>query len=171
LVVNTLVDCFGGLTRAAWAVAAIGLALLCTTGEAARADPLGVIADEVLDVTAQKLDVDIQRGHAVLEGDVRASLGDLQVQCPKVEMRYDAAPTVKWVRGSGGVRATLRDIAATAQLVEVDVGRRQVRLNGGVELRRGRTWVRADSAVIEIATRRVSLHDVKGSIPVEAPAR
>ncbi|MBN1607964.1 MAG: hypothetical protein JW940_15105 [Polyangiaceae bacterium] len=160
-----------GFGRAACWSAAGGLFLLWATGEAARANPLGVIANEVLDVTAQRLDVDIERGRAVLEGDVRASLGELQVQCPKVEMRYDEAPTVKWVRGTGGVRATLRNIEATAQLVEVDVGRRQVKLNGGVELRRGRTWVHADSAVIEIATRRVSLHDVKGSIPVEAPAR
>lgn len=168
---NALVVGLRGFTRAASRAAAVGLAFLCVTGEPARADPLGVIANEVLDVTAQKLDVDIERGRAVLEGDVRASLGDLQVQCPKVEMRYDEAPAVKWIRGTGGVRASLRDIAATAKLVEVDVARRQVKLNGGVELRRGRTWVHADSAIIEIATRRVSLHDVKGSIPVEAAGR
>jgi lipopolysaccharide export system protein LptA len=169
--VRALIPSPRGFYRAVSWAAAAGLALLCTTGEPARANPLGVIANEVLDVTAQRLDVDIEHGRAVLEGDVRASLGELQVQCPKVEMRYDEAPTVRWVRGTGGVRATLRDIEATAKLVEVDVARRQVKLNGGVELRRGRTWVHADNAVIEIASRRVSLHDVKGSIPVEAPAR
>jgi lipopolysaccharide export system protein LptA len=169
--VTLLIRRLGRLTRTASGALAAGLVLLCSSGEPARAAPLGVIGNEVLDVTAQKLDVEIEEGRAVLQGDVRASLGELQVHCPKVEMKYDPAPTVKWVRGSGGVRATLRDIEATAQLVEVDVGRREVKLNGGVELRRGRTWVHADSAVIEIATRRVSLHDVKGSIPVETPAR
>jgi lipopolysaccharide export system protein LptA len=169
--VSVLITALRDIGRAASWAAAAGFALLCTMGEPARANPLGTVANEVLDVTAQRLDVDIERGQAVLEGDVRASLGDLQVQCPKVEMRYDEAPTVKWVRGTGGVHATLRDIEATAQLVEVDVGRRQVKLTGGVELRRGRTWVHADSAVIELVTRRVSLHAVKGSIPVQAPAR
>ena len=35
----------------------------------------------------------------------------------------------------------------------------------------GRGWVTADAAQIDIATRHVTLDDVKGSIPVQAPAR
>jgi lipopolysaccharide export system protein LptA len=159
--------------RVSWTLGALfaALVLASTPSGPAHADPLGVVAGEVLDITAEKLDVDIEGGRAVLEGNVHASLGELDVSCPKVEMRYDPAPTVKWVRGSGGVRATLRGIEATAQLVEVDVGRRQVTLAGGVELRRGKGWVHAERATIDVATRHVSLHEVKGSIPVETPRR
>lgn len=156
-----------------WTLGALfaGLVVISSSRGPARADPLGVIAGEILDVTAEKLDVDIEGGRAVLEGDVHASLGELVVVCPKVEMRYDPAPTVKWVRGSGGVRASLRGIEANAEFVEVDIGRRQVLLAGGVELRRGKTWVHAERATIDVATRHVSLHEVKGSIPVETPRR
>jgi len=140
-------------------------------GTPAHADPLGVIAGETLDVKADTLDVDVDKGTAVLQGDVRAQLGDLVVLCPKVEVRYDKAPRVRWARGTGGVTARVKGIEARASVVEVDVARRRVKLSGGVRLTRGRGWLRAKYATIDIATRKVSLRGVKGSIPVEAPAR
>src|SRR5688572_16500255 len=51
----------------------------------ARAD-LATISGQALDVKANKLDVDINRGRATLEGDVHATLGELTVVCPKVEL-------------------------------------------------------------------------------------
>lgn len=48
---------------------------------------------------------------------------------------------------------------------------RTIKLSGGVKLSRGRGWVTADSAAIDINTRKVTLEDVKGSIPVQAPER
>jgi lipopolysaccharide export system protein LptA len=80
-------------------------------------------------------------------------------------------PTVKWARGTGGVEATLGSIAAVAQTVEVDVASREVRLFGGVKLTRGRGWVEAASASIDLASHKVTLKDVKGSVPVAAPGR
>lgn len=146
-----------------------GLALF-TRGEA-QADPLGEVAGQALDITAQKLEVDVEGGTAVLVGDVRATLGDLVVVCPRVELRYDTAPEVRWARGSGGVQATFKDIDARAQVVEVDVVKRKLMLAGGVQLKRGRGWVRAETATIDLKTRHVSLQNVKGSIPVETPDR
>lgn len=140
-------------------------------GTPARADPLGVIGGETLDVTADTLDVNVDKGTAVLKGDVKAKLGDLEVLCPKVEVRYDEAPRVRWARGTGGVTARVKGIEARASVVEVDVARRRVKLSGGVRLTRGRGWLRAQYATIDIATRKVSLRGVKGSIPVEPPAR
>jgi len=153
------------------ALAAVSLALvgLAVTGAPAQADPLGVVAGEALDVTADRLNVNVEEGTAVLEGKVHAKLGELDVYCPTVEIRYDAAPQVRWARGTGGVRATVKGIEARASVVEVDVAKRQVKLAGGVDLRRGRGWVKAERATIDLATRHVSLRDVKGSIPVEPP--
>lgn len=139
--------------------------------EPAVADPLGVIAGEVLDVSAQRLDVNVDNGTAQLEGDVHARFGELDVNCSKVEIRYDESPRVKWARGVGGVRARLKGIEATAASVTVDVPGRSVELNGGVRLSRGKGWVTADVATIDLATRKVSLRTVKGSIPVQPPAR
>ena len=137
----------------------------------AQADPLGVVEGEVLDVSAERLDVDIQQGTALLEGDVTAKLGDLVVECPKVEVRYDESPRVRWAKGSGGVTARLKGVEATASVIEVDVPRRSVSLAGAVRLARGRGWVKAERATIDIATGKVTLESVKGEIPVESPRR
>jgi lipopolysaccharide export system protein LptA len=137
----------------------------------AQADPLGVVEGEVLDVSAQRLDVDIQQGTALLEGAVTAKLGELVVECPKVEVRYDGSPRVRWAKGSGGVTARLKGVEATASVIEVDVPRRSVSLAGSVRLARGRGWVKAERATIDIATGKVTLETVKGEIPVESPRR
>lgn len=147
-------------------VAAIGPAVPAAAG----ARPLGVVAGETLDVRADSLEVDMARGSALLEGKVHASLGDLQVDCAKVEVRYDEAPNVRWARGTGGVSARAKGFSATASTIEVDVSRRNVRLSGAVKLSRGRGWVTADSATIDLATRKIVLNGVEGSIPVPTPA-
>jgi lipopolysaccharide export system protein LptA len=155
------------LTAAVAGAALLGPAL----PSEAQAGPLAVVAGETLDVTADSLEVDMARGSAVLDGNVHAVLGDLQVDCDKVEVRYDEAPNVRWARGSGGVNARAKGFAATAAAVEVDIQRRNVRLEGSVRLTRGRGWVTADSATIDLNTRKVVLNDVKGSIPVQTPNR
>jgi len=136
----------------------------------AHAD-LATIGGQVLDVKANKLDVDINRGRATLEGDVHATLGEVTVVCPKVELTYDEAPRVKWARGTGGVEARVQGVVARAAVVEVDVAKGKVDLSGGVRLTRGQGWVEAERASIDLSTYRVQLHEVKGSIPVKPPAR
>jgi lipopolysaccharide export system protein LptA len=139
--------------------------------QAAHADPLLVVEGQSLDVRADHLDVDIAKGTAVLKGHVHATLGELEVECGKIDVRYDEAPVVRYARGSDDVTVRLKGIEAKAAALEVDVARRSVRLQGGVKVSRGRGWITADAAQIDIATRHVTLDDVKGSIPVQAPAR
>jgi lipopolysaccharide transport protein LptA len=150
------------------ALFALGLSL---TGETAQADPLAVIAGETLDLNAAKLDIDVEAGRAVLVGDVKAQLGALKVECDRVEIKYDGAPKVEWAKGTGGVRASYQDIQARAESVEVDVVHRTMTLIGGVRLSRGKGWVTAGKARLDLATNKVSLEEVKGSIPVETPQR
>lgn len=132
---------------------------------------LATVAGEALDVKADTLNVDIDKGEATLLGNVHARLGELSVVCPKVDIRYDQAPKVRWARGSGGVEARLKGIVAKAEVVQVDVAARRVDLSGGVRLTRGKGWVQAGRASIDIATHKVTLHEVEGSIPVEPPPR
>jgi lipopolysaccharide transport protein LptA len=157
------------------AVAVLGLALMATVllerPESASAGPLGVIEGQTLDVGADHLNVDIEKGTAILDGHVQATLGEMHVDCSRIELKYDEAPKVRWAKGSGGVIAKLKGIEATAAQFEVDVAHRSIKLSGGVKLSRGRGWVTADSAAIDINTRKVTLEDVKGSIPVQAPER
>lgn len=111
------------------------------------------------------------RGSALLEGKVHAVVGDMQVDCEKVEVRYDEAPNVRWAKGSGGVSARAKGFVATVATVEVDMAHHSVRLQGSVKLSRGRGWITADRATIDLLTKKVVLDDVEGSIPVPTPAR
>ena len=113
---------------------------------AAQAGPLAVVEGETLDVRADSLEVDIARGSALLDGNVHAVLGDLEVDCARVEVRYDGAPNVRWAKGTGGVTARAKGFAATATALEVDVVRRNVRLEGQVRLSRGKGWVTVSRA-------------------------
>lgn len=157
------------------AIAALLSALMATVlierPTPANAGTLGVIDGQTLDVGADKLNVDIEKGTATLDGHVQATLGDMHVDCSRIELKYDEAPKVRWAKGSGGVTAKLKGIEATAAQFEVDVAHRSIKLSGGVKLSRGRGWVTADTAAIDINTRKVTLEDVKGSIPVQAPER
>jgi lipopolysaccharide transport protein LptA len=132
---------------------------------------MAVIAGETLDIKADKLDVDIEKGNAILTGNVTAVMGELSVECPKVEIRYDEAPKVRWAKGTGGVKAIVKGITASADSIEVDVSNRSVKLAGTVRMTRGKGWIEAERASIDIATKKVTLQQVKGSIPVEPPSR
>jgi lipopolysaccharide export system protein LptA len=159
------------LQKALAAATAAGLVGAGFWALSAHADPLAVIEGEALDVSADRLEVDVEHGAALLQGNVVARLGELDVHCPTVEMRYDKSPKVSWVKGTGGVTARLKGIDATATTVEFDVASRTVTLAGAVRLARGRGWLTAEHATIDIATGKVSLQEVKGSIPVDPVRR
>lgn len=164
----------GATAKKPWgvlALAAVASPFVLSATEPAHAEPLIVVEGQSLDVRADRLDVDIAKGTATLQGNVRAVLGDLEVECGKIDVRYDEAPVVRYARGSDAVTVRLKGIEAKATTLEVDVARRSVRLQGGVKVSRGRGWVTAEAAQIDLATRHVTLDSVKGSIPVQAPSR
>src|SRR5580700_8031310 len=139
--------------------------ILLAPVQLAQAEILGTGGDLVA-LQADRLDIDILAGDATLTGKVTLSKGDLTVSCPRIDLRFDHAPHVTWARGSGGVTADVRGVHAEAPSVEVDLTRQVLDLRGGVKLTRGQGWLAADSARIEIPTAKVSLAQVKGSIPV-----
>ncbi len=134
---------------------------------AARASSLGIVDGEELDVAADRVDVDVARGVAKLDGAVTVHLGDLEMHCPTAEIRYDKSPRVSFARGSGGVTARFQGIDATASSVEFDASARTVALQGAVRLTRGRGWITADRATVDLSSSKVALEGVKGSIPVD----
>ncbi len=147
------------------AVVPAALAALLASVPVARAEILGVGGDAVT-LQADRLDIDILAGEATLTGKVTLSKGDLVVNCPRIDLRFEHAPHVTWARGSGGVTADVRGVHAEAPSVELDLAKQVLDLRGGVKLTRGQGWLTADSARIEIATAKVSLNQVKGAIPV-----
>jgi lipopolysaccharide export system protein LptA len=146
-------------------VAASAACLVALATRPTSAEPFGV-GGEPVNVQADQLDIDILAGDAVLTGKVTLSKGDLSVSCPRVELRFDRTPHVTWVRGSGGVSADVRGVHAEAPTVELDMSKQLLELRGGVKLTRGQGWLTADTARIDIGTGKVTLSQVKGSIPV-----
>ncbi len=132
----------------------------------AVADPLLGVGGDSVNVQADSLDVEVSAGTAVLTGNVSLAKGDLHVSCPRIDLKFDTSPHVSWARGSGGVSADVRGVHAEAPEVELDLTKQVLDLRGGVRLTRGQGWLQAERASIDVASGRVSLAQVKGSIPV-----
>jgi hypothetical protein len=64
------------------------------------------------------------------------------------------------------VVAEVKGVLAEAPDVEMDLAARTLELRGGVRLTRGESWITAERASINIATAKVTMSDVKGSIPI-----
>ncbi len=134
------------------------------------ADPiLAVGGGDALSLQADQLDIDVSAGDAVLTGNVTLSKGDLKVSCPRIELKFDPSPHVKWARGSGGVAADVRGVHAEAPDVELDLAKQVLELRGGVRLTRGQGWLQADRATIDVSSGKVTMSQVKGSVPVPPP--
>lgn len=153
----------------------IGLALgfvALTTSFAPReadADPLLDVGKGDVSVQADKLEVDVATGSAILTGQVVLSKGDMTVKCPRVDLKFDTSPHLNFAKGSGGVVADVRGVHGEAPEVELDLKKQVLELRGGVKLSRGQGWIEANKATIELATGKVTATQVKGSIPVPKP--
>ncbi len=147
-------------------VVLLGTSLLPSEAEA---DPLLDVGKGDVSVQADKLEVDVATGSAVLTGQVVLSKGDMAVRCPRVDLKFDTSPHLNWAKGSGGVVADVRGVHGEAPEVEIDLKKQVLELRGGVKLSRGQGWIQADKATIELATGKVTATQVKGSIPVPKP--
>src|SRR5689334_6570588 len=113
-------------------VLAVGVAL--GGAERAAADPLLAVGGDAMNLQAERLDVDVAAGAAILTGSVLLTKGDLKVSCPRIDLRFDTTPHVTWARGSGGIVADVRGVHAEAPEVELDLSKQVLELRGGVRL-------------------------------------
>jgi lipopolysaccharide transport protein LptA len=142
---------------------AAGVAVILPTGTMS-AEPAN--AGDPLQMSADRLELDVEAKTALLTGHVKLTRGPMSLSCPRVDVRYDQVPHVTWAKGSGGVVADVKGVRAEAPEVEIDMAARSMELHGGVRLTRGEGWITAERASINIGTGKVSMSDVKGSIPI-----
>lgn len=128
-------------------------------GPAGEGDP------DVLDVRADKLEVDWGSARAVLDGHVQLRRGDILVTCPRVEGRFDASARLLSARGVGPVTADFRGTHAEADDVEVDMSQKVIRLKGHVKVTRGGARMTAERGTIEFASAHLTLEEVHGVLP------
>src|SRR3954447_20439689 len=110
--------------RTKWLTALSATFVLASTSFAPReaeADPILDVGKGDVGVQADKLEIDVAAGAAVLTGNVVLSKGDMSVRCPRVDMKFDATPHLRWAKGSGGVVADVRGVHAEAPEVELDM--------------------------------------------------
>jgi len=155
-----------GLTHLRTLVLAAIFGVASIPSTPAAAQPILSVGGEPLEVQADKLEVDVTEGVALLTGNVSLAKGGLKVNCPRIDLKFDQTPHVNWARGSGGVLADVKGVHAEAPEVELDLKKQLLELRGGVRLTRGQGWLQAEKATIDIATAKVTLTQVKGSIPV-----
>ena len=154
------------MRRSPWIAAASITLVIAAAARVIAAEPRPPAAEEPLSMTADQLDLDVEGKSARLTGHVKLTRGAVSVSCPRVELRYDDAPRVKWAKGSGGVVAEVKGARAEAPEVEIDFAARSLTLRGGVKITRGDGWITAERASIDMATARISMTQVKGSIPL-----
>lgn len=150
-------------------VAALLVSASATVASNVAAEPLLDVGKGDVSVQADSLDVDVATGTAILTGKVVLSKGDLNVKCPRFDLKFDASPHVRWAKGSGGVVADVRGVHGEAPEVELDMVKQTLEMRGGVKLSRGQGWIQAEKATIDLATAHVTATQVKGSIPVPKP--
>jgi lipopolysaccharide export system protein LptA len=143
-----------------------GAASLAPRALAAEPKAPQPVAQAPLEIHAEHLDLDLEAKSATMTGHVKITKGGLELRCPRVDVRYDQVPHVTWVRGTGGVVAEVKGVRAEAPEVELDVAAQALTLKGGVKVTRGEGWLTAERATVQIATGKVSMTDVKGSLPV-----
>jgi lipopolysaccharide export system protein LptA len=121
-----------------------------------------------VEISADVLEVDTTAQAATMTGKVIFTKGtDLSLRCPKIEVKYESTgPRVSWARGSGGILAEVKGVRAEAPEFELDLVKQHLSLRGGVRLYRGQGWVAADGAEIDLSTARVTMTNVKASLPV-----
>ena len=151
------------------ALVLLSTSVAALTPAEAEADPLLDVGKGDVNVQADKLELDVAAGGAVLTGQVVLSKGDMAVHCPRVDLKFDTSPHLNWAKGSGGVVADVRGVHGEAPEVELDLKKQILEMRGGVRLQRGQGWIQADKATIELATGKVTATQVKGSIPVPKP--
>ena len=155
--------------RTWWVGVGVGIGLLATawvTIPTVRAEPLATVDGEPVHVEADRLEVDLQSGRATLVGNVRMRRGKLQVACGKLEAKYDHAPSIRWAKATEGVRAQLDEFDARSAEAELHMDRSLLRLRGDVSIRRGGAWMQARDVSVDLKTHRMTLEQVRGSIPV-----
>ena len=111
------------MRRASISILAVTLAAFAATARPIAAEPAPPPANEAepLSMSADKLDLDVEAKTAILTGHVKLARGAMTVGCPRVEVRYDDAGHVKWVKGTGGVDTDVKNGKEEAREGEMDL--------------------------------------------------
>jgi lipopolysaccharide export system protein LptA len=142
----------------------VALALLGATG--------GLFAQGItkgadpLEMTADRLELDLEAKTATLTGHVKLTRGPLAIACEHLDARYDQVPHVTWARATGGVTLSMQGATAEAPELELDLASRTAVLAGGVRIGRGQGWIAAERATVQLDSGKIAMNGVRGVLPM-----
>ena len=148
--------------------------LLLSPGHESRAETVKTrsVAGRSVDIAAEIMDIDLETASATLSGSVKVVSGGLELECPKLNLRYDERSfELSWAKAEGGIRARFEQTRARAPRAEFDLGRQLLVLSGGVELEREGGKIEARRAEVNLGDHRIRLVGVRGSLPVPGPPK
>lgn len=121
-----------------------------------------------VDVSADRLDVDLAKRSAALAGHVVLRREGLVLRADRLDARFDEAPRVTWAKGVGAVSIEVKGTQAVADEVEVDLTARSLELRGNVTVTRGGSRLAAERATVDLAEGRFSLYAARGTLALPA---
>lgn len=149
-----------------------GLLLAATPALAQTEVPTGQANGPApIDLRSEKLTVEHARRRAIFSGGVVATRGELTMQCPEVEARYDASSRVQTVTCVGPVTATEGDRTMTAEHGRFDNETGILTLEGQPTLTEGERRLTGETLIYEASTGLVRLQKAEGLLPAtDAPS-
>jgi lipopolysaccharide export system protein LptA len=145
---------------------AIGVIVAGARPSLVWAAPPFSLLGEALDVRADQVEVDVAAASAVLSGHVELARKDLRVSCPRVEARFDKEGRIQSAHATGRVVivAGEKGLRGEADEVRLDLAARTAELRGNVRVAQGASSLGAERATVDLATSRVSLEAVRGTL-------
>ena len=154
---------------AAWAALVLSavatFVLLPLAPSSAAGPPALSLGGEPVDVRADRVEVDLAKGTAVLEGNVELRRKGLSVHCPRLEASFDPEGKILRAKATAGVVVKLaeKNVRGDADEAEIDLVLRTAELRGTVRVSSGGTTLTAQRATMSLVTSRVTLEAVRGS--------
>lgn len=122
-------------------------------GESARTD---------VEVSAQRVELDRDRGEALFVGEVVLRHGGLELRCERLRARVNDEGGLIAMEASGAVQVVARGLRATAGSARYDPVAGRVTLSGDPSVRRGASELRGRSILVDIHTGRVTIEEAHG---------
>lgn len=119
-------------------------------------------ASSEVEVEAERVELDRERGEALFVGGVVLRHGALELRCERLRALVNDEGRLIAMEASGAVQVVARGLRATARSARYEPAAGLVTLGGDPTVRRGSSVLRGRSIVVEIHSGRVTIEEAHG---------
>jgi len=113
------------------------------------------VQTDMVDIEADRLDVDTVKGEALFRGNVKAVKGDILLTSKELTLFFDnSSKKLKRLSGQGNVFIHWQDKEATCREVDYRLDKNLMILSGDVLITRGEEKLSGEKIVVDTATNR-----------------